>query len=75
MIAASWCFVRFGESASNHYRVCAASEGFANITTFAHPPICDDRDITRSLFEICIAGCGAIDSSGHLWNAKTKNTP
>src|SRR5213076_1330519 len=73
MIAAARRFVRFGECAAHHDRVCATGQRFANVATSTHPSIGDDRHVTQCFFEVSVTRRRAIDRRGNLRNTKSKH--
>src|SRR5262245_39370030 len=74
MVSTAGRFERFGEGASDHYSVRAASERFANIAASAHSPISDDWHVARRFFEVSIARRGAINSRSDLRHTESKHT-
>jgi hypothetical protein len=73
MITGAGRFVRFRERASDHDRVRAAGERFADIAALAHSAVGNDRDIARGLFEVSIASCCAINRRGDLRYAQAEH--
>src|SRR5207237_1270795 len=60
VITAAGCFLGFGTCASHHYAVASAGECLADMPALTHPAIGNDRDTSRSVFEIGVAIVRAI---------------
>src|ERR1700730_256966 len=59
-------FDRFRESAADHHRVRAASQGFTNVASSAHSTVRDDRYIATCFLAMVVARGRAVYCSGHL---------
>src|SRR5947208_2886940 len=75
MVSPSRRFVRLGERAAHHDRVCPTSQRLANISSSAHPAIGNDRHIARCLLKVSIARGRAIHRRSYLRHTESENTP
>src|SRR5256886_17283789 len=66
MIAAARRFVRFGECAAHHDRVCATGQRFANVTTSTHPSIGAYLHVTECFFYVTATHHRETDRGGNL---------
>src|SRR6266404_1930236 len=73
MITGARRLLRASKRAAEHDCIRATRERFANVAALAHSAVSDDWDITRSFFEISVAGGGAIDRGGDLRHAQAKH--
>src|SRR2546423_4782108 len=73
MVARARRFICFREGAADHDRIRAAGERFANVATFAHPPVGYDRNVTRRLLEVGVARGRTVDRRGDLRHTETQD--
>src|SRR6266436_3148378 len=73
MITRARRLLRASKRAADHDCIRATRERFANVAALAHSAVSNDWDITRSFFEISVAGGGAIDRGGDLRHAQAKH--
>jgi hypothetical protein len=66
-------FHSFCKRTSDHDGVCPTSEGLANVASFAHSSVGDNRYVTTGLFVKIISSRGAIDGGCHLRYSQAKD--